>query len=291
MAFCTKCGKQLAEGEVCACSTPVVTPTPQQTEPPKKKKKPLVIIILLAIVIAAVAILVLVLTNKPYMKPVKSFMSAINKQNTDYVELQQTLIPSASAKELAKLYKQLEKSDDYAERFEENEEMYTSNYEVANDFYDNWKLSFEMKKATQLDGDELESIQDHVKDYYRDYLDSGVDYYEDVLDDEDDLEDFADDYDINEKQAKALIESIIAYRQTYKDAEVTDAYEIKGKFVIKADGEKYDTDTVKFVVAKVNGNWAFYSFNEGDMTFDDDYGCFWFISSLFQYRSYYVDIM
>ena len=41
MAFCTKCGKALAEGEKCTCETPVATEQAPQTEKaaePKKKK-------------------------------------------------------------------------------------------------------------------------------------------------------------------------------------------------------------------------------------------------------------
>lgn len=296
MAFCTKCGKQLADGEVCACSTPAATPASapqaQQVAAPKKKKKPMAIVIIIAVLAIAITILVLIFTANPHMKPVKDFMSAVNKQTTDNVQLYQTLMPDFAAKELGKLYKQMSKSEDYAEFFENSSDGLASNYEFIADEYGDWKLSFELKKETLLDDDEFDNIKDNIEDYYRNYLDYDVEYYEDILEDDESLEDYADDLDISEKQAKALIEAIIAYNEVYKDVEVTEVYEIKGKFIIKADGEKYDTDTVKFYLAKVNGDWTYYSFIDGNLSFDgDDYNSFYFIRNFIQTGRYYVNIL
>lgn len=308
MAFCTKCGKELADGEVCSCETvnaeatqteapkaetPVAeapkAKAPAQTEAPKaekpaKKKNVGVLAGLVAVVLVVIIVLVAVLTSKPYMKPLKDFMNAINKRNTSQIELTQTLMPDFGAKEFGNLYKKMLKvnANDLEDSLEDSIEMYENYYENATDEYGEWKLTFELKKATKLetDDDEFEAVQDAIEDYYKNNLDSGVDFFEDVLEDEDDLEDWADDRDVTEKEAKTILQAAIKYYQAYKELKVTEVYEVKGKFIIKADGEEYDTDTCKVYMAKVNGDWVYYSFNEGSLTFDgDDNSYFSFIRS------------
>lgn len=298
MAFCTKCGKQLADGEICNCTeaaAPVETaPTkaapqaeaPAQAEAPKakkpKKKKTAVLAGLIAVLVLAVVILVVILTSRPYMKPIKDFMSAINNRNTSYIELTETLMPDFGAKELNKLYKKMLKSDDVVESQEDSVQTYENYYENATDAFGEWELTFELKKATKFEPneDEFENVQDAIEDYYKNNLDSAVDYFEDILDDEDELEDWSDNYDVTEKEAKAILEAAIKYYQAYRDLEVTEVYEVKGEFIIKTADDEYDTDTCKLYMAKVNGDWVYYSLIEGDLNFDgDDYDYFYFIRS------------
>ena len=276
MAFCTKCGKALADGEKCTCETPVATEQTPQTETataaPKKKNTGLIAGIA-AIAIVIVIILVMVLTSKPYMAPVKDFMKQVNSHNTNYLELYQSLMPDFAAKEVGKIYKQIQKSDELMEDVEDSIKNFENYYENATDEYGNWKLTFQLKKAELLEDDDLENAQEAIEDYYRNnHFSNTIDAWEDLLDDEEDLEDYADDLDINEKQAKALLESYIKYYTAYKEVKVGEIYEVKGKFIIKADGEEMDTDTVKFYMAKVNGDWTYYSFREGNLTFDGDDG-------------------
>lgn len=294
MAFCTKCGKALAEGEKCTCETPVATEQAPQTEKaaePKKKKTGL-IAGLVAVAVVVIVVLVMVLTAKPYMGPVKDFMKQVNGKNTDYMELYQSLMPDFAAKELGKVYKQIQNSEELMESVEDSIERYESYYENATDEYGDWKLTFEFKKAELLEDDDFENVQDNIEDYYRNnYFSTTIDNWEAILDDEDDLEDYADDLDITEKQAKALINSYISYYSIYKDVEVTEVYEVKGKFIIKADGEEMDTDTVKFYMAKVNGDWTYYSFREGDLSFDGDNGGYFnFIYYMLGSGKYFANI-
>lgn len=308
MAFCTKCGKELADGEVCSCETantetaqteapkaetPVANEAPKaeapaaeapKAEKPAKKKNVGVLAGLIAVVLVVVVVLVAVMTSKPYMKPLKDFMNAINKRNTSELELTQTLMPDFGAKEFGNLYKKMLKmnANDLQDSLEDSIEIYENYYENATDEYGEWKLTFELKKATKLDSDddEFDNVKDGVEDYYKNNLDSAVDYFEDLLDDEDDLEDWADDRDVTEKEAKTLLEAAIKYYQAYKEIEVSEVYEVKGKFIIKADGEEYDTDTCKLYMVKANGDWFYWSFLEGDLNFDgDDNGYFSFIRS------------
>lgn len=293
MAFCTKCGKALAEGEKCTCETPVATEQAQAeaTAEPKKKKTGL-IAGLIAVVAVVVVVLILVLTSKPYMGPVKDFMKQVNNKNTSYMELYQALMPDFAAKEVGKVYKQIQNSDELMENIENSIQRYESYYENATDEFGDWKLTFEFKKAELLEDDDFENVQDAIEDYYRNnYFSTNIDSWEAILEDEDDLEDYADDLDITEKQAKALLNAYISYYSIYKDVEVTEVYEVKGKFIIKADGEEMDTDTVKFYMAKVNGDWTYYAFREGDLSFDGDNGdYFYFIRSILSSGKYFAHL-
>jgi len=263
----------------------VITPKPA-------KKKTGLIAGLAAIAVVVVVVLVMVLTSKPYMKPVKDFMKQVNSHNTNYMELYQALMPDFAAKEVGKVYKQIQNSDELMENVEDSIQRYENFYENATDEFGEWKLSFEFKKAELLEDDDFENIQDAIEDYYRNNSFSySIDTWEAILDDEDDLEDYADDLDINEKQAKALLNAYISYYSVYKDVEVTEVYEVKGKFIIKADGEEMDTDTVKFYMAKVNGDWTYYAFIDGDLSFDgDDGNYFYFIRSMLNSGKYFTGL-
>lgn len=294
MAFCTKCGKALAEGEKCTCETPIATEQAPQTEAPAepKKKKTGLIAGLAAVAVVVIVVLVMILTSKPYLGPVKDFVKEINGKNTDYLELYQSLMPDFAAKELGKVYKQMQNSEELMESIEDSLEMYEKYYENATDEYGDWKLTFEFKKAELLEDDEFETVQDAIEDYYRNNSFSyNIDTWEAIIDDEDDLEDFADELEMTEKQAKALLNSYIKFYSIYKDVEVTEVYEVKGKFIIKADGEEMDTDTVKFYMAKVNGDWTYYSFLEGDLSFDGDDGSYFsFIRYMLNSGKYFANI-
>lgn len=294
MAFCTKCGKALAEGEKCTCDTPVTTEQTPQSEASAKpqKKKTGLIAGVVAVAVVVIVVLVMVLTSKPYLGPIKDFMKEVNSQNTDEVELFQTLMPDFAAKEFAKVYKQLKNSDEFMEDLDESRDLYANYYENATDEYGNWKLTFELKKATLVEGDDFELLQEIIEKYYRNNsFSSKIDYFEDILDDEDALEDKADELDLSEKQTKAVLNAYINFYSAYKEVEVTEAYEVKGKFIIKSDEDEMDTELVKFYMVKVNGDWTYYSLNEGSLYFDgDSYDYFYFIRAILRSGKYFLTV-
>lgn len=300
MPFCTDCGKKLAKGEKCTCKTAApaekaaqetqATQT-TQTEQPKKSKKPLIITILVALVVIAAAIVILIVTYKPHMKPINDFVSAVNKQNASYIELNQTLMPDFAAKKMDKVYKELLKGEDSAERYESMDNSLMYYYQNLTDSFGKWKLKFELRDAVLLTGDELETVQGRLQRYYENNIVSNVTTAESILNDKDMLEDFADDKDISKREAKNILEKNLEYWNAYKEIEVGEVYEIKGKFILKAGGEKYDTDTLKLYVANVNGDWFYYSFREGDMEFDSEVSSYMsFLYSYMMSGKYYISV-
>ncbi len=309
MPFCTECGKKLAEGELCNCETaqdkaskaepaveaPKAEPAATENAPKAKdaaadsapkaeavtadkapktgkpKKKVKVIATLIAILIVAIIVLVLVLTARPYMKPVKDFMAQVNKQNTNHTELIQSLMPDFGAKELKKVCKKMKKAEYFTEMQAESVTDYERYYQNANNKFGEWKLSFKFKSATELEDDDFDDIEDAVEDYYRNHLDSGVNHLEEILDNKDALETWSDFYDVSDKGAKNILEATIQYYKAYMDLEVTDAYEIRGKFIVKTPDETFETQTVKFITVKVNGDWFYYSYEDEErLSFEDE---------------------
>lgn len=329
MAFCEKCGKELAEGEQCTCTaeavaeeavaetpvveetvaeTPVVEETPvaevapveeakeaeaPATEEPAKKKNNIIIIVVAAVAVVVLLLLVALLAggSKGYMEPVDDFMAAVNKKNTDPIEIYSTLMPDFATGLYADAHKKYMVVEEYADYYEDAIETMEDYYDDCEDEFDKWKLTFETKKASEMDEDDLEDIQDYLDDYYDDYREDEVDMYEDALEDDDELEDGADELDITEAQAKALLKANMKYAQAYEKLKVTAGYEVKGKFIVKSGKDVYETKTVEFRVVKINGDWTYWGLTDGSLDFeDDDEHCFDFISNFLSGRKLYKSV-
>lgn len=322
MAFCENCGKELADGEQCTCTTadvaaqePVVEEVPVAEEtvvetpvaeasvvetpvtaeapteapkPAKDKNKIMIIGAVAAVAVILILIIALAGGSKGYMGPVEDFMAAINKQNTKPVEVQSTLMPDFGASLYTQCHKKYMVSEDYVDYYEDSIEYLEDYYDNCNDEYDKWKLSFEVKKASKLDEDDLEDIQDYLDDYYDDYLEDEVDYLEDILDDADEMEDLADEADISKSQFKAVLKANLKYIKAYEELKVTAGYEVKGKFVVKSGKDEFDTETIEFRVVKINGDWTYWGITSGNIDFDDDEeNCFSFISNFLSGKKLY----
>lgn len=283
MAFCENCGRQLADGEVCNCkpaSIQQANAQPSEGQPKranKNKSKLPLFAGLVAILVIATIIIVVVITSKPYMKPINDFMDAINKKTTNQLNLEYTLEPDFCVTADKKVESALKNSDDHMDALEDNNDYLEDRYDNLDDEYDSWKLTFEMKSKERMDEDDLEDIEDSCNDYFDDYLDSLIDYYEDILDDGD-FEDLADNFDITEKQAKSYVNALVNHYKAHEDVKITDGYEIKGKFIIKTDDDEYKTDTVTICVVKINGDWAYAGVVKGSVYFNTSSSDFDFIS-------------
>ena len=228
-----------------------------------------------------------------YMTPVDNLMNAVNKKETDPMKLLTVMAPDFSAGEMESVMKSMMKmSDDMEDYMEDAVEEMEEMYEEIDDEFDKWKISFEESKAEKIEKDDLEDYADDIEDYYKDYLKDSVKEMEEALDDDDMLEAFAEMLDIDEKDAKSLIKSMVKYMQVYEDLKVTAGYEVKGKFILKSGKDTYETEKVKFVVLKINGSWVYMGLEEGSLKFeeDDDY-LFSFFYSQLKGSSLYSDVM
>lgn len=227
-----------------------------------------------------------------YMTPVDNLMAAMNKKETDPMKLLTVMAPDFAAGEMESVMKSMMKmSDDMEDYMEDAVEEMEDMYEEIDDEFDKWKISFEEKKAEKIEKDDLEDYADEIEDYYKDNLKSSVKSMEEALEDDDLLEDFADMLDIDEKDAKSLIKSMIKYMEAYEELKVTAGYEVKGKFILKSGKDTYETDTVKFVVLKINGSWVYMGAEESVRFEDDDDYLFSFFYSQLRGSSLYSDVM
>ena len=207
-----------------------------------------------------------------YMDPVNKYIKMINKQDTDYYGVRGVLQGSKLEKSSAKIREAFIAADAeiYGDSIEDYYEEYTENmedmYDDVLDEYDSYKVSFEKKDAQKMDKDDLEDMVDDMKDYYEDYVED----LEDTLEDDDDLENFADNYDIDEKDAEKILKAQINHYKQFAEGKITAGYEVKGKFIVKVDGkDEYETDSVKLMIVKFNGQWV-YAGCEDYINIDED---------------------
>ena len=188
-----------------------------------------------------------------YMDPVNKYIKMINKQDTDYYGVRGVLQGSKLEKSSAKIREAFIAADAeiYGDSIEDYYEEYTENmedmYDDVLDEYDSYKVSFEKKDAQKMDKDDLEDMVDDMKDYYEDYVE-----------------------DLEDKDAEKILKAQINHYKQFAEGKITAGYEVKGKFIVKVDGkDEYETDSVKLMIVKFNGQWV-YAGCEDYINIDED---------------------
>ncbi len=274
MAFCTKCGKELAENEVCSCQQEAPVEAPQaeapqapveqapvaQEAPAAEKKmnkyvKPAVIGVVALVLIVLIASLA---GGKPYKKMIDEYVKLVNKKSTDVNAYSYALMADGRVKLSKDVLKATLKIEDEKDALEERKENKADAYEDVNDEYEKWKLSYEIKSAKKMDEKDLKDYQKSAKSYYKDFVKPIVKNLEDILENEDDeIEDGADSMDISEKEYKNLVKATLKQYKDLDDIEISAGYEVKLKFFVKTKDDEYKTEMVKVAVLKVNGDWVY----------------------------------
>ena len=234
-----------------------------------KKFYPLILAAPVALVALILVVVIAVASSGSYMDPMNDYFKLVNKKNTDYIKVSTALAPDFRAK----LQKDMLNCD--IETIEDSIENYSDNmedvYDELDDEFDKWKIGFEVKEKEKLSKKKVEKLQDAHDDYFDDYIESVIDEYKDILDDDDEIEDYADQMDVSEKEAKKYIKKMVKYYESYEDVKITAAYKVKGKFTIKADKDKWESETVNVIFVKINGDWAYAGLDDGEyIEFDDD---------------------
>ena len=296
MSFCEKCGKELAEGQVCDC------------QGASKKKFNPAIIVLAVFVIAIVALVIVLIVNSDggsskskkddkeekstYMDPIDNYLAVVNKKNEDYIAFNKSLMPEFSAKKFGAFMEVFTADGEYADYLEDANDQLSDYYEECDDEFKGWKLSFKKEAAEKLDADDMEDYKEYVEEYYEDYLQYTVEELEENMEDEDTLEDLAYMLDVTEEDAAKIVKAMITYMKAYEGLKVSAGYEVTGKFVLKADGETYETDSMSFVVLKVNGSWVYCGLTDYDyLGFEeDDYSVFGFFFRGLRSPKLYTDV-
>lgn len=246
-----------------------------------KKFRPL---LLIAPIVIILAIIIALSSSGSYAKPLNTFLKLVNNQKADAQELTYSLMADFRVKLTKDMMKVALKSDDYKDSIEDTNDSLEDCFEDVNDEFKKWKIKFEKKDSKKLDKDDLEEIEEACEDYFDSSIDSTIDYYEDLLEDDDDLEDFADNMDLSEKDAKNYIKKSIAYYKSFKKVKITEGYTVKGKFIIDTNDDDFKSETVKLTFVKVNGDWL-YAGCDSNISFEDSDGKFTFITRYLN-RSY-----
>lgn len=303
MAFCPNCGNGIPEGSTdkfcSSCGHPLqenVNPETTEkkeneinTEEIKEAAKNVsvdeiitqaksgnkkVIGIAIGAVAAVIVLFILIgsLFGGNYMDPVNAYMKAINDRETDYTIVTTALLGdkvSEKSQKVTGLFidaeAELWEDYTYEDVIKDSSEEYEDCYDNIDDEFESWSISFEEKNAEKLDKDDLEDMAEDFDDDFSDAYDD----LQDQLEDEDDIEEFADSYNIDEDEAKKIMQAQLEFLEMFVDCKVQDGYEVKGKFIIEADGDTYETDTIKFTVIKVNGSWI-YMGSDDYISFEDD---------------------
>ena len=269
MAFCTKCGKELADGEVCSCQQEVKVEVAQasvkqepvvQTAPATEKKanKIAVPAIIGVVAVLVIVLIVALLGGKPYKKMLDEYVALVNKKNDDTTAYEYVLMADSKVKldkDVQKAFLKVEKTKELQEA---DREKKAEAYEECDEEYEGWKLSYEIKSAEKLKEKDLKSYQKSAKSYYKEFVKPIVKNQEEILENEDDeIEEGADNLDISESEYKALVKATLKQNKALEEMEITQGYEVKVKFYVNTKEEEYKADTVKVVVLKVNGEWLY----------------------------------
>lgn len=247
MGFCPNCGKQLAEGEACTCTTQA-----------KGNKKVIIgAIAAVAVVVLAVVCILIFANGGGYKQPVTAITKAINSQETNVDKLVAAALPTFAEKSYNKAMKIVKSSDDVKDGLEEAEDQLKDIYESLDDEYGKgWSVQFDYGKGEKVDKDDLEDIADAYSALYDSFFEDIIDEIKDY--DKYDYEDMADSLDIKSSQAKDLCKIATEFMGKFEECKVTEAYELTGRIILKDKKGKTveKTDKVTVRVIKLNGDWT-----------------------------------
>lgn len=242
MAVCSSCGSQVyGKTAYCpACGASV-------SSGKKGSGKLIAIIAAIVIVVAAVVVCCFMFLGGGSGPDgmLKDAANAMNKRKVNASTYKSMLMNEYAAEYNEALIKAeiedgLLEYDDYEEYLND---FFEKMYEELDDEYgDDWKVSFEVKKSTDLKkkSDKFEKCEE-----LWDELVSDIDWYADMF----------EDYGYDESADVAA-----DYAKKFKKYKLTEAREVKVKVEIKGDDDK-DTETETIYFGKVNGKWVALNFD------------------------------
>ncbi len=264
--FCNNCGNSLSadNAQPSAQAAPTAAPVNNATLDSAVEKNKNTKVGMIAIIGGAAVVLILVIAllasaigGGNYKTPIKGLAKALNSRSTDLADYVDCFVPNFVADAYNDIFALLKDVDeDLVEDF--NDDMTDTFEDLYDDwddqFGDDWKVSYEIRDAEELDDDELEEIQECYEDLY-DSLDD-LD-----LDDEETYEDFADmmedemDVELSDSQIKKLQKICETLLAELEDVEIRNGYMVDIKLTIEGD-EDDDDEKFEIPVIEVNGGWC-----------------------------------
>ncbi len=238
-------------------------------------KKMLGIIACAAAAVVLVVVLLAVLLSGNKMDPINKYVKALNRNESDYLKLSAITLGEYGdmsadvTRMLIKCDAEYWDGETYGDLYEEYDEDLKDFYDEIEDEYGKFKVSFKKSKIKKIKLKDFEDDYDFEWEDYTEAYEDAADELKDTLKDSDEIEDFADEYGISEKEAKKILNAQMDFCKKLSKSKLTNIYEIKGKFIVKADGDEYKSETVSLFVGKVSGEWVLLEC-DGSIYFEDD---------------------
>lgn len=245
------------------------------------------IITVAAVVLLAIILVIVLLSNLlggGYEGPLKRLRNNFNKQSADVESYLSCIAPDFAVSLYKDVYGIFRSADKGA--IEDFDDALTEEFEdffedIADEYGDDFKLTYEIRNAEQLDDRDIKDIAEFYEDLF-DLIDDNIDYEdEDIYEDlADELEDLAD-ISLSKSQIRKLQNAVESFMGKLKDLKIQDAYEVKVRFVLEGE-DGSDKETATFYIIKVNGDWfiepnSFLSaIGEGSLT-SNIYGLLWYL--------------
>lgn len=202
-----------------------------------------------------------------YMEPIDNFVAQVNKRNSDLTDMSYELLPDSCVAEFKAYTEKLEKIDELWETYEEYMEDIQDSYDECDDEFGKWKLSFEVKDAEECSSKELKNITKQME-ADAENMEETIELLESCLTDSA-ISQMADTYDVSESDIEEMYDSLFEFMEAMTKVSPDEAYKIEGKFVIEADDDTFETETLKIYVVSIDGDWVLQNI-EGSLLFDDD---------------------
>lgn len=256
MPFCTKCGRQLQDGEVCNCQAqPAASATPVAAP---KKNNNIATIIIAIVAIALVLVVVSLFTRSTYKSPLKQITKAFNSKTTDPYKLSLAGIP----KDLQKIYKDMaELSDeDLKDTIKETKKETKEKFDELSEEYGNWKVSYKINDKTKVKSAEIKTYKEDLEETAQGIA-SLIALYEAFGGD-------AEDTGMSKKQFKQMKKILNSMADYYDGLKIKEAYDLECTFSVKGKDIEDETD-VTITVGKVGKDWIMLGYKDGKLRFDD----------------------
>lgn len=222
--------------------------------------------------IVVVLILVLMLLKacmgSGYEKPLNSLLKVANKQQTDIDKIAEAALPAPLANTYKEVMDVLESSDAYGDDIKDIkedlpdalEDLYETVFDALEDEYGkNVKFSYEVLDEEKLDKSDRKDIQEA----YQGLADIAPGLIACV-------EGLEDCTDLESKEIKKLVKSVESLEKELKNFKVSAAYELKVKLIVKGKDDD-DSQKIKVVIIKANGEWMLDILSTAAINSDKDY--------------------
>lgn len=232
------------------------SPVDQAINKVKKVPKVIWIAAVAAVVAIVAAILIIGAVTNTYKTPLDLQYKVMNAKDFSHpMEKTLALCNGFCEDELSDFVAIYKKTDMYEDMEDRLEEAFEEQIEYYEDEYGkDYKFYYEIDDEDELDSDDLEEVEDDIKNMAKS-MKSAIKEMDDY--DSDDWEDMADSLGISKSEAKEFAKVIKALYEELKSVKVTEGYELEIVEMVSGEelGDPEEVREYTVYVYKVNGRW------------------------------------